>query len=429
MISREDFMAAYGAPDESFDRAVEAALDGIRAKEAQPIMKKKLSLGLLAAIIAILTLTGAALAVSGLGILDRIFTSSEPDEKAAEAVMHVRASDSCPYGMLTVTDCVLAGEDLYVEWRFDTDTEENLVVQGDLRVYGSDSALLNERSLGEDADGGYSSLSDDTALDLRGAAAQTRRMKDGSYASLSKARFGGGMPDQPFEVARTLYLVRPLGDVASISAPIDGYYDDGPVAIGDQGMTINLVDYDGLCVKASLDWFSEEQPEAGGTVWIDPMNSWGETPVQGEVLAVLEARFTVDPATLINRAVAIDAPRRYDCGDFELEVTKCEFTGFDATVEYELFPQKKMSREELNLWHALRVRLPDGTTPAFASVYNITKAGTVRGILWSEGGFAVTPEYIELIPLQYVLREDGTGLLDAFPHEEKAVKVALEPMK
>lgn len=63
MIRKEEFSAALGEPDEGFDRALDAALRQIRAEEARPVMKKKLSIGLLAAVIAILTLTGAALAV------------------------------------------------------------------------------------------------------------------------------------------------------------------------------------------------------------------------------------------------------------------------------------------------------------------------------------------------------------------------------
>ena len=63
MIRKEDLKAALGEPDKGFDRALDAALRQICAEEARPVMKKKLSIGLLAAIIAILTLTGAALAV------------------------------------------------------------------------------------------------------------------------------------------------------------------------------------------------------------------------------------------------------------------------------------------------------------------------------------------------------------------------------
>ncbi len=69
MIERDDFKAACGAPDAGFDRALDDALRRIRAKEAQPVMKRKLSVGLLVAIIAILALTGAALAV-GLNLFE-----------------------------------------------------------------------------------------------------------------------------------------------------------------------------------------------------------------------------------------------------------------------------------------------------------------------------------------------------------------------
>ena len=69
MISRKDFKTALGEADAGFDRALDAALRSIRAKEARPVMKKKLSVGLLAAVIAALALMGAALAV-GLNLFD-----------------------------------------------------------------------------------------------------------------------------------------------------------------------------------------------------------------------------------------------------------------------------------------------------------------------------------------------------------------------
>ena len=97
MKRREDFMAAYGAPDDGFNRAVDAALDGIRAKEAQPIMKKKLSVGLLAAIIAILVLTGAALAV-GLNLFD-VFGRN--DERIARLAPQAGLATETPAKVMT----------------------------------------------------------------------------------------------------------------------------------------------------------------------------------------------------------------------------------------------------------------------------------------------------------------------------------------
>ena len=69
MIRREDFIRAMGAPDEGLERAVDAALRQVKESEARPVMKKKMTFTMLAAAIAILVLTGAALAV-GLNLFD-----------------------------------------------------------------------------------------------------------------------------------------------------------------------------------------------------------------------------------------------------------------------------------------------------------------------------------------------------------------------
>ena len=92
MIEREVFRAALGEPDAGFDRALNAALRGIRAKEARPVMKKKLSVGLLAAVIAALALMGAALAV-GLNLFD-VF--GRHDERIAQLAPRAGLSTETP---------------------------------------------------------------------------------------------------------------------------------------------------------------------------------------------------------------------------------------------------------------------------------------------------------------------------------------------
>ena len=69
MIDRNAFKVAIGAPDEGFNRAVDAALREIKEREDRPVMKRKISVGLLVAIVAALALTGAALAV-GLNLFE-----------------------------------------------------------------------------------------------------------------------------------------------------------------------------------------------------------------------------------------------------------------------------------------------------------------------------------------------------------------------
>lgn len=69
MIRREDFIDALGMPDEGFASAVDAALRQVKEGEARPVMKRKMTLTVLAAVLAVIALTGAALAV-GLNLFD-----------------------------------------------------------------------------------------------------------------------------------------------------------------------------------------------------------------------------------------------------------------------------------------------------------------------------------------------------------------------
>ena len=69
MIRREDFIDALGMPDEGFTNAMDAALRQVKEGEARPVMKRKMTLTVLAAVLAVIALTGAALAV-GLNLFD-----------------------------------------------------------------------------------------------------------------------------------------------------------------------------------------------------------------------------------------------------------------------------------------------------------------------------------------------------------------------
>ena len=69
MIRREDFIDALGMPDEGFTNAVDAALRQVKEREARPVMKRKMTLTVLAAVLTVIALTGAALAV-GLNLFD-----------------------------------------------------------------------------------------------------------------------------------------------------------------------------------------------------------------------------------------------------------------------------------------------------------------------------------------------------------------------
>lgn len=69
MNRREDFIEALGTPDAGFHRAVDAALRQVKEREARPVMKRKMTLTMLAAVLAVVVLAGAALA-AGLNLFE-----------------------------------------------------------------------------------------------------------------------------------------------------------------------------------------------------------------------------------------------------------------------------------------------------------------------------------------------------------------------
>lgn len=125
MIERDDFKAALGAPDAGFNRAVDAALRELREREGKPIMKKKISIGLLAAIIAILTLTGAALAV-GLNLFERFGRNDErisrlaPEAELATETPGEVETEALGRSAVEIVNAYYDGQSLIVAY-----TEEN----------------------------------------------------------------------------------------------------------------------------------------------------------------------------------------------------------------------------------------------------------------------------------------------------------------
>ena len=73
MIRRKDFMESIGTPDEGFNAAMDRALLQISREERRPLVKRKMRLSLVAAIIVAIALSGVALAI-GICLSNRYHT-------------------------------------------------------------------------------------------------------------------------------------------------------------------------------------------------------------------------------------------------------------------------------------------------------------------------------------------------------------------
>ena len=80
MIRRKDFMESIGTPDEGFNAAMDRALLQISREERRPLVKRKMRLSLVAAIIAAIALSGVALAI-GINLFEYF---GKQDERLAQ---------------------------------------------------------------------------------------------------------------------------------------------------------------------------------------------------------------------------------------------------------------------------------------------------------------------------------------------------------
>lgn len=80
MIRRKDFIDSIGIPDDGFNAAMERALLQISKEERRPLVKRKMKISLLAAIIAAIAMSGVALAI-GINVFEYF---SKYDERLAQ---------------------------------------------------------------------------------------------------------------------------------------------------------------------------------------------------------------------------------------------------------------------------------------------------------------------------------------------------------
>lgn len=151
MIRREDFIHAMGMPDEGFTRAVDAALRQVREREARPVMKKKITLTLLTAVLAAIALAGAALAV-GLNLFDYFgkyddrLQSIAPKAALEDASVAQITTDALGATTARIDSAYYDGESLIVAYAVDSfrGSDRYEPTDGELSQMTEDADCLNE---------------------------------------------------------------------------------------------------------------------------------------------------------------------------------------------------------------------------------------------------------------------------------------------
>ena len=358
--------------------------------------RRKLTTALVAALVAMLALTGIAYAAAQSGILSKIFTRSEPNESAEQSVVHVNASAESELMSLRINDYVLSGSDLYVDWTLDLKTGERLAMIS--------SGLTTElpRDVFADSDVPHS---------LGSILPWTDLMPE-SWSSMNEGYFYNGAPEEPVEVSMRLALVRPDPDALQIEAFTVADCPNTPVWVYDDSSVSRQYGYyyDG-------ENFADDQDE---TYWADfDSLSQGEFLKKygfGEVVDALEVSFIVQAGNVQLRTLA--APERFTFDGYALEVRKVEFNGFNAEIECAIQTDDPDFMESGTWFFACA----DGEPLEFASQMD-TGDGEILLTFWSEGGCALLPDEITLAPGEYVWND---GFREQRIDMEQAVTLSLQ---
>ena len=341
---------------EHFKEAIAETLGGL---EHMDNIHRRKSIPVFAIVLlSILALTGIACAAANPEILSLIFTRSMPGDDAAAMVVHLGKTAEGENMSFTVNDYILDGTDLYVNWTIQLHTDEELTLIGG----GLESAF------------DPSMFSDDGLPDSLGTRLPTTSSwSDGCLSGLNRGHFYGAPPDEPFEVSLCIGLVRYETD--AIRAPTDE----------------DQAEYN--------QWISSQKIVVGeGCARLDAVEKFG----RGQVIERLELTFVVHPEGKTGKF--LKEPVRFERADYEITVSKAEFTGVNAQIECawahkEGFP----SADEIDfeIW-------ADGEKVRMACMRDEETM-----IFWTEGGCSILPEELVILPGRWIYPDGGRVFVPA----------------
>ena len=350
---------------EHFKRAIAETLGGLEAMNS--IHRRKAVPILAIVLLSILALTGIAYAATRAEILSLIFTRSTPGENAAAMVVHLGKTAEGENMSFTVSDYILDGTDLYVNWSIQLHTDEELtLISGGLET-AFDPSIFSDNGLPDSLGAGT-------------LAASSRN--NGRLSGLNRGRFYDAPPDEPFEVTLCIGLVRhETGALRALTNEEQTEYSQ---------------------------WIRSQKKTAGeGHARLSAIEKFG----RGEVIERLELTFTVHPEGKTGKS--LKEPAHFERADYAITVLKAEFTGVNAQIEC-IWSHKDgvPSADELDfeIWaDGEKVRMScmrDEETMSF----------------WTEGGCSLLPEELVILPGRWIYADEGRFFV---PSEADKITISL----
>jgi len=139
-LTAEEIKALYPPMSNAFDKTVQSTLYDLEHREGKPVVKKKMSIALIFAVILILITLSAAIALTQSDLLRHMFGSSEQvPQGLAEIVSQPKATVTTADVALTLNEYLYDGEKLYLNWTLSNTTGRQVMISmSNFKINGMD---------------------------------------------------------------------------------------------------------------------------------------------------------------------------------------------------------------------------------------------------------------------------------------------------
>ena len=334
-----DLSRAVPPMPESFVRRMDDTL-----KEIERMKKRrKLTIALAAALVAMLALASVAVAQAiDSGVLARLFGEKEPPQEAAELLQTDLNAVSQDGITLTLDELLFDGRSLNWQWSVSSEREEPVFALIGYSVDGiEDSLIESENSRGAEASGNIG----DNALTMLGSCGEISAPNASScYAQLNFKEF----IEQEFTV--TVSAIIYTTELTPVLT--DELYPDGELSAKWEQANEIGVRADGECFIARLTEypaFSEalaaspllqtDQDDADGSLWNQANINAHEESGLMKKLTEISMTVSVKPVAS-EESLTVFGPEVFEMDDCTLEIEEVAFSPVSVTMDMRIYPKE-----------------------------------------------------------------------------------------
>lgn len=323
---------------ESFVRRMDETLKEIESMKK----RKKMTIALVAAMIAVLALTSVAVAQAiDSGILDRLFGGREPSQQAAELLQTDLNTVTQDGITLTVDELLFDGRSINYGWSLSSEREGAVFAGLSYEIVGIDQSLFNS----ENSRGTTASINiGDNALVMLGEQGSLSAPRSGSFWSQSNFK---QLIENEFEIVLTarIYtteLTPVLTDELYPDAALSSEWErNGQIGVcaDEENFIACLSEYPAFSAALNASPLRNTgEYDADGSIWNQiNINAHEESGLMKKI-AELTLTIPVQPAA--NDSLTVFGPETFELDGCTLMIEEVAFSPVSVTMDMRIYPKE-----------------------------------------------------------------------------------------